>query len=945
MNSERFSVKKIIPRSLSPLNIWALSFGGIIGWGSFIMPGTMFLPNAGPLGTVIAMSLGGVVMLLIGANFCYVANRHLDNGGIFAYTRNILGHDHAFLAAWSLGLAYLALIWANATAFSLLIRYLFGDALQWGFHYQVAGYNVFFGEVLFTMLILIVFWALSSFGGKIVWKLHSAFALALILSVLGLFVAISQQTGIDAVFNPAFQPNLPVGMQIFSMLMLAPWMFVGYEAVTHAVENFNFPVKKLYPIVVVAVFSGVLVYSLLTCLAVLSIPPGYASWTDYVADLQNLSGFYSLPVFHSVWSRLGMTGVGFLGLAVISALSTSLLGFYRAAAYLIQAMSNDALLPARFAQTDERGVPKNALLLIVSVSLLAPLLGRTSISWLTDVTTIAASIAYGYISFCGFVTADNRLMKFVGAAGILVSIFFFFCPILPNLLLGSALTIESYTLLAVWSIGGFIYYWYVFKNDQTARFGKSTAMCIMILFLAFFSTNMWIRQVTEDLMLAMLASENDIVAATLTKHSLIQMGLMIIILYLMSNIFTTMRKREKNLTMKIIQAEESSRAKTTFLFNMSHDIRTPMNAIIGYIELSKKVDLDREPEKLREFMNKIDAASQQLLSLINDVLEMSRIESGKMELAEAPTDLLKVINNARDIFETQMQSKGINFSTDASTIENRFVLCDEKRLSRVLLNLLSNAYKFTPEGGSVDVTLTQKNKSDTERCDYELRVRDTGIGMSEEFAKKIFEAFERERTSTVSGIQGTGLGMAITKKFIDLMSGTIEVVTEQGKGTEFIVWLSFVASEEIDQGATDAPSDQSDRAEGERQRRILLVDDIEVNREIAKMLLEDAGFAVDIAVNGKEALDTIKASARGEYDVILMDIQMPVMDGYEAARAIRALEDEELASIPIIAMTANAFDEDKKNAADAGMNGHVAKPIDVANLFATLENVLNDRKK
>ena len=420
----------------------------------------------------------------------------------------------------------------------------------------------------------------------------------------------------------------------------------------------------------------------------------------------------------------------------------------------------------------------------------------------------------------------------------------------------------------------------------------------------------------------------------------------------------TIRQQQDELIRAKLQAESSSRAKTAFLFNMSHDIRTPMNAIIGYIELSKKArrlcdgctrnKCDKSvPDKLKGFLDKIDTASQHLLSLINDVLEMSRIESGKIELEENPTDFVGVLRKLRDMFADQMQSKHITFSVDASQIEHRHVFCDHNRLNRVLLNLLSNACKFTPDGGRVEVTLRQTGPARTipqnaDRtalfADYELHVKDNGIGMSEEFARKVFEAFERERTSTVSGIQGTGLGMAITKSLLDLMHGTIEVVTEQGKGTEFIIRLTLKLADEPKNahGAETISSGEFDFS----QKRLLLVDDIDVNREIAKMLLEDSGFIVETATNGKEAVEKIASSHPGGYDAVLMDIQMPVMNGYEAAKAIRSLADSRLARIPILAMTANAFSEDVRTAKEAGMDGHIAKPLDVPKMMETLSKVL-----
>ena len=308
-----------------------------------------------------------------------------------------------------------------------------------------------------------------------------------------------------------------------------------------------------------------------------------------------------------------------------------------------------------------------------------------------------------------------------------------------------------------------------------------------------------------------------------------------------------------------------------------------------------------------------------------------------MELEESPHDIVKILSDVRDMFATQMQTKNINFIVDTSQVKNRGVICDENRLNRVLLNLLSNAYKFTPNGGKISVTLVQKNDGENDFGEYELRVKDSGIGMTKEFAAKVFEAFERERTSTVSKIQGTGLGMAITKSIVDLMHGNIEVVTAPNQGTEFIINLKFKLSNE---NISEVEEVENIAELNFKNKKLLLVDDIEVNREIAKMLLEGSGFIVDTAADGAEAVEKIKSSKVGDFDAILMDIQMPIMDGYAATKKIRALENKELANIPILAMTANAFSEDVQAARDAGMDGHIAKPIDIPKMMETLAEVL-----
>ena len=402
----------------------------------------------------------------------------------------------------------------------------------------------------------------------------------------------------------------------------------------------------------------------------------------------------------------------------------------------------------------------------------------------------------------------------------------------------------------------------------------------------------------------------------------------------MFSIYNMMMKREKSMEHDKILAEQSNKAKSTFLSNMSHDIRTPMNAIIGYTNLIKK-----EPglsPKVTSYLDKIEASNNHLLALINDILDMSRIESGKMELDPQKANIVKALNEVRDLFATQMETKGLKFAVNIEHVMNKVVMCDTPRLNRVLLNLISNAFKFTPEGGSVTVTLNQTGGTDTTGS-YELSVKDTGMGMTPEFAKKVFAAYERDRT--VSNIQGTGLGMSITKSIVELMGGTIDVETELGKGTEFIVRVDFPIVDEPPEDEEVAQVETAPQLDFSKIK-LLLVEDNEVNREIASLILTEFGFQLDTAVNGKDAYEKVAASKPGDYDAVLMDIQMPVMNGYEATKAIRGLDNPELAQIPIIAMTANAFTEDIQAAKDAGMNSHIAKPLDIEKMIETLTEVL-----
>ncbi len=528
-------------------------------------------------------------------------------------------------------------------------------------------------------------------------------------------------------------------------------------------------------------------------------------------------------------------------------------------------------------------------------------------------------------------------------------------------------------------------------------------------------------------------------------------------------------EQKKLLEEALEQAQHSNRAKTFFLNNMSHDIRTPMNAIIGFTNLAS-THIDNK-ELVRDYLSKITSSSNHLLSLINDVLDMSRIESGRVHIEEKECSLSEIMHDLKTIVQADVRAKQIKFSIDIPGVVNDNIVCDRLRLNQVLLNIVSNSIKFTGSGGTISIRVSQEQNAPKGFAAYEFKIRDSGIGMSRDFLSHIYEPFERERTSTVSGTQGTGLGMAITKNIVDMMNGEITVESEQGKGTEFAVKFKFrtagnaAAAEKIPflenaralvadddfnscsavtkilntlglrtewtasgkeailrtELAMDAREDFDvfvldwqmpdlngvetarrirrlvgkekiiiimtaydwaeiesdakgsgvnafcskpvflselrtvllnaieDNSGSEKQQEnkavfknksILLVEDNELNQEIAKTILEEAGFTVDTADDGSMAVEKVQNSKEGQYDLVLMDIQMPVTDGYQATRKIRDLPDPKLANIPIIAMTANAFDEDKQQAFEAGMDGHLGKPIDVDKLMDMLRERL-----
>ena len=383
---------------------------------------------------------------------------------------------------------------------------------------------------------------------------------------------------------------------------------------------------------------------------------------------------------------------------------------------------------------------------------------------------------------------------------------------------------------------------------------------------------------------------------------------------------------------------EKMQAKTTFLFNMSHDIRTPMNAILGFNEIARR-NIDNK-DRVLEALDKARISGEHMLGIINDILEISRIENGKLELNEEVVNVKDHIMSFMDMFEISMKEKGIDFRLVDETKEP-FVYCDYLRTTQVIANLLSNAMKFTPSEGSVIFKCVEKPGKKEGYVEYAVHVKDTGIGMSDEFQKKAFESFEREKTSTNSQVQGTGLGLAIAKRIALFMGGDLTFTSKIGKGTEFI----FTFNARIAKSGKELIKKAENRALVLKGKRILVVEDNDLNREIAIEILRAEGCIVDEAENGYVAVEKIANSKVGYYELVLMDIQMPVMDGYEAVTKIRELENKGLANIPIIAMTANAFEEDRKKAIEVGMNAHIPKPIDIDKLLGSMMELLQNEER
>jgi len=1135
-------------RYLSFPGALALSFGYAVGWGAFVLPGTMFLPGAGPVGAIVGFLIGTVAIAVLAFNFHKVTTSIQGSGGTYGFIAKVFGQNHGFLMGWFLFLTYMAILWANATALVLLGRFLFDDALQFGFHYTMVGFDVYLGEVLLCLAAIVLCACACIIGKRLAVGLHMFFAFALVVGVVICFVAaLIQHKGGMAAMGPAFSTSAPKAVQIIRMLAIVPWAFVGFEAVVQSSPEFRFPLKRTFALLLTAVILSALVYILLMILPVLALPDGYPDWKAYIDALPRLHGIDGMPVFSAAKKALGSLGVAVIGGSMLSGQLTALFATYIAVSRLLRAMSDDDMIPRWFGRCNREGIPVNAILSVMCISFPIPFLGRTVIGWPVDLSNLGAAIAYGYISAAVIVLVgkekdgDHLAEKSAGVFGLVMSIVFTALMLVPNYLSGSSLSTESYLLLVIWCFVGFMMYRRVFILDSQGKFGKSTVVWITVLIVIFFSSLMWFRMtVCESAKEAYNSFVGKVVTAEMVRKSVshvnadmlvksfIELFILVSSLAIILNLFSILHRRERKQYIEKLKAEDNARktkdsligarlnnqklaginrelreysetiekqrqleselrkqlekkqeeleaalqmaqaachAKTTFLSNMSHDIRTPMNAIIGFTGLAAgHVD---DPERVREYLSTISRSSEHLLSLINDVLDMSRIESGRMTLHEKEESLSEILHSIRDIVHPDIQAKQHTFLLEAVDMRNELVYCDKLRLNQVLLNLVSNAIKYTHPGGTISLRVVQKTASKAGCGMFEFHCKDNGIGMSEDFVRTIFDPFTREETPAVSKIQGTGLGMAITRNIVEMMGGTITVASKKGEGSEFVVSLELriadgngsdivipemkglrglvvdddvnacrnvadmlqtvgmrgeccasgreavdrteeslrhgdrfkvyvldwskpdenrletvrriretagagafivVLTEHdwtgIEKEAKEAgvngfilkpvfPSNlkrlflqlcgktSPDQACAEDEivslkgKKVLMVDDNELNLKIGVLQLQQRGMIVDTALNGQTAVNMIWENGVDAYDLILMDVMMPVMDGYEATSIIRKLPGGN--KLKILAFSANAFEEDREKSLNAGMDGHIAKPLKVDELLSELK--------
>jgi len=953
--------KAVSSRHLSMLGAWAFAFGTAIGWGSFVMPGTVFLPKAGPLGTVVGVFIGAAIMAVIAWNYHYMTRHYPGPGGAFAFASRAFGIDHGFLCAWFLCLTYMAILWANATALTIVGRCLFGDVFRFGFSYRLAGFDVFFGDVLFSGAAIVAAAAICC-RRRLAGGVQTVLAVLFAVGIAICFAAALLRCGGDLrTAAPAFAPDggAPVS-QILKIVALAPWFFVGFESISHLSGEFSFSLRKTFRVMAWAVAAAAFAYAFLVVLPALA-PSGPGGWPDCIAHLGEQGR--ALPTFTAAVRVFGGAGLAVIGVTALAAIFTSLVGNVTVASRLLCAMADDGILPARLGAKGADGTPTAAVLFVSGVSLLIPFLGRTAIGFVVDVATIGAAIAYVYTSAASFWkarAAGSRFGTVTGFCGLLLSGAICVLFILPNYFAGSMMATESYLILVLWCILGFVFYRFVFGRDQEQRFGHSTVVWIVLLVLIFFMSHMWMRQASVDTTKrsfseirlfhdrncaagAGAASDNgwrdnmaqqlDSVNNSLVHVGIVQAGLMAVSLAIMFSLYAILRRRERRLE------HEKSMAKSYFFSTVSHDIRTPLNAIIGFSEMLKagfKTDAERE-----QALDSILVSGRTLLGLINDVLDLSKLESGRMEITLEPTDCQRLLHGVMDAFRVSGHKPGMEMLCEIG--EMPALMLDPQRLRQIVFNLVGNAVKFT-EKGHVALRASYERAEDAEAGVFRLSVEDTGCGIAEEDLKHICSAYVQVGAKLARN-GGTGLGLAICNQLVRAMGGKLEVESALGKGSTFSVVIPEVkpaeSSPDAQKSATPASGAAVSAAEDGGKRlppvklphRILLVDDSKMNLMVLKALLKKIGeYETVMAMDGKEALAALDVAGEAPFDLVLTDMWMPNLDGDGLVKNIRA--NTSLASLRVLVVTADV--EIREKAAEMGFDGILLKPVTTAVLEQAL---------
>lgn len=839
---------EVLQPYLSPAAVWALSVGTAIGWGSLIVTSNTYLDQGGPLGTILGLLLGMVLMLVISRNFFYLANRYPHAGGAYTYIKEVFGYDRGFLVFWFLSLTYIAIFWANATSLPLFSRFFIGDTFKFGYLFTVFGYEVYIGEVLLTIAAIVSITILC---------IRSKMAAAQVMTVLAAIFTIGITLCFGAAFfrhenslSPAFVPERSEIAQVLRIAFISPWAFIGFEGITHSVEEFNFKRNKLHRIMNLSVIISTALYIFITLLSITAYPEDCSSWLEYIRNLDNYSGIKGLPAFYAANHYLGGFGIAALMASLLSLILTSLIGNLRALSRLFYAAARDDILPAQFAQLNNKQVPANAMILVAALSIPIAFVGRTAIGWIVDVTTLGATMLYGFVSAAALKMArkqKNHREIVTGAVGFLSMLIFGVYLLFPNLFGDTMLATETYILFMVWTVFGFFYFRQIIRKDHARRFGKAVIVWIVLLALVVFMAMIWSRRVDEQ------ATNESIYTIQEYYHGTADESLQSM-------------EEEEFIQGQIAHIHSVDTINTLIIIILFILALTAM--LINHISMEnweKKAVKERDAARETVFKDPLTGAKSKHAFLVSEEEFNKAISEGSC------TDFAVVVcdvNGLKKINDTLGHKAGDEY------IQQAF---------RMTCDIFQHSPVYRVGGDEFVVILTGR--------DYVIR-KELVLALHDRSVAHI-----GSNDVVISGgysdyIPGQDLS------FHSVFNRADELMYEE---KQLLKGLGAISRDDAEDKASQAVPLMNMQTNLNKKRYILIAED----EDISLMMLKNAlsgDYDLIFASDGVEALEQIKRHS-GEIAIVLLDLQMPRMTGMEVLKIMR--EESEFAEIPVIVLTAN----------------------------------------
>ncbi len=820
---------------LSPFNAWAFALGTAVGWGSLVVTANSYLGQAGPVGSVLGIVLGTLIMLFIGRNYSYMMQVFPDAGGAYTYSREVFGYDHGFLTGWFLTLTYLSVLWANATSIPLFTRYFLGGVLQIGKMYTIFGYDVYLGETMVTIAVILATAYLCTHSHKLTVGLMTGLVCVFCGGIVAVFVA--AMLGLKIPLEPRTIPDTGVLGQIVKIAVISPWAFIGFESISHRTEEFTFPHRKIFRVMVAALIATGLLYALVTLLSVTAYPERYGSWLEYIRDRGNLSGIEAVPAFYAAHHYLGEGGVWILMAALMALILTSLIGNTTCLSRLFYAQSLDGILPKKISELNKHGVPANAMMLIAAVSSVVPFVGRTAIGWIVDVTTIGATLIYGFVSAAAYKTAKSRrdkVEKWTGLIGLGLMIAFGLYILLPNLVSYGSMEPETYFLFVVWSVMGFLFFRAILRNDREKRFGGSVVVWIALLSLVLLISLIWMRQsmiVANDQMLgsikAYYAEIGD--ATRMADEAYIEQQ---------ANWLDTQNSR--TLLMAIV-----------------------MFAIAVGMMFSNHAYLSRRANESEQAAN-VDPMTG--VKSKHAFLKKERDIDGTISDGTVKDFAIAVcdVNGLKKINDTLGHKAGDEY------------IC---KASKLICEIFKHSPVYRTGGDEFVVVLTDR--------DYAVRKE----------LMKVLHDRSVDHISTEGVVVSGGISDFVRGEDVSFHQVFERADALMYEEKQLLKGLGSISRDEDPE--EEKPGDEASVLNV--RKKVLVVEDEAVNRMMLGNVIE-ADYDVLYAEDGIEAMHLIEAN-KGDLALLLLDLQMPRMNGMEVLKAVKA--DKDLRQLPIIVLTAD----------------------------------------